>query len=165
MAPSGPDDASLRGYAFFPEGFQAGGEITRQPLWPPKPKELERVGPGRHGRDSPITTSRWMSGSRSVRPAVGGMRAWVMVRMAATASIAPAAPRAWPTTPLVEVTGGPGVPKTLLMASASAASFSGVDVPWALMWAMSPGVRPASNRAASMHAAAPAPPGAGAVMW
>ena len=28
---------------------------------------------------------------------------------------------------------GPGVPNTLLIASASAASFSGVDVPWALM--------------------------------
>ena len=52
----------------------------------------------------------------------------------ATASSAPAAPSAWPVMPLIEVTGGPGAPNTLAMASASAASLSGVEVPWALMW-------------------------------
>ena len=83
----------------------------------------------------------------------------------ATASTAPAAPRAWPVTPFVEVTRGPGVPKTLTMASASLASFSGVEVPWALMCTTSEGSRPASATARSMQETAPAPPGDGAVMW
>ena len=43
-------------------GGQA-GEMTRQPLWPPNPKELERIGPGSHGRAAPATMSRWISGS------------------------------------------------------------------------------------------------------
>ena len=58
----------------------------------------------------------------------------------AAASSAPAAPSVCPVTPFVEVTGGPGVPKTFSIASASAASFSGVEVPWALIWRMSPGL-------------------------
>ncbi len=49
----------------------------------------------------------------------------------AAASIAPAAPSAWPVTPFVETTGGPFAPNTLVIAAASAASFSGVEVPWA----------------------------------
>ena len=72
---------------------------------------------------------------------------------------------AWPVTPLMDVTGGPGEPNTLSMASASAASLSGVDVPWALMWTMSAAATPASASASSMQATAPAPPGDGAVMW
>ena len=64
------------------------------------------------------------------------MSRWWMARATATASMAPAPPRACPVTPLVEVTGGPGVPKTLAMAWDSARSFSGVEVPWALMWPM-----------------------------
>ena len=88
-----------------------------------------------------------------------------MVSTAATASMAPAAARPWPVTPLVEVTSGPGSPKTLVMARASARSLSGVEVPWALMWPTSAGVIPASARASSMQATAPAPSGAGAVMW
>jgi len=68
-------------------------------------------------------------------------------------------------TPLVEVTGGGEPSKTLLIASASEASLSGVDVPWALTWAMADGVRPASSRASCMQAVAPDPPGEGAVMW
>ena len=83
----------------------------------------------------------------------------------AAASMAPAAPSAWPVTPLVEVTSGPGEPNTLWMASASLASLRGVEVPWALMWAMSDGARPASPSARSIQATAPAPPGDGAVMW
>src|SRR5438270_254819 len=43
-----------------------------------------------------------------------------MVRTDATASMAPAAPRACPVTPLIDVRTGPGVPNTLLMASAAA---------------------------------------------
>ncbi len=81
------------------------------------------------------------------------------------ASTAPAAPIMWPSTPLVEVMGGGVSPKTLRTASASAASFSGVEVPWAFTWPMALGARPASARACSMQAAAPAPPGDGAVMW
>ena len=68
-------------------------------------------------------------------------------------------------TPLIEVIGGPGVPKTLATASASAASFRGVDVPWALIWRMSAALSPASASASSMQATAPLPPGDGAVMW
>ncbi len=49
------------------------GTITRQPLWPPKPKELDSVGPGSQGRGPPVTTSRWTSGSSSLSPAVGGI--------------------------------------------------------------------------------------------
>ena len=56
-------------------------------------------------------------------------------------------------------------PNTSSAASASAASFNGVDVPWALIWRMSPGSRPASSSARRMHADAPTPPGDGAVMW
>ena len=48
--------------------------------------------------------------------------------------MAPAAPSEWPVTPLIEVTGGPGAPNSLAIASASAASLSGVEVPWALTW-------------------------------
>lgn len=79
--------------------------------------------------------------------------------------MAPAAPRAWPVVLFVDVTGGLGAPKTLVMASASARSLSGVEVPCALMCLMSDGLRPASSSASSMHRMAPVPPGAGAVMW
>ena len=57
------------------------------------------------------------------------------------------------------------LPKTLTMASASALSFNGVDVPWALICPMSAGPIPASSMASVMQAAAPEPPGIGAVMW
>ena len=79
--------------------------------------------------------------------------------------MAPAAPNPCPVTPLVEVTSGPGSPKTLLMARDSARSLSGVEVPWALMCPTSPGLIPASASASSMQATAPAPSGEGAVMW
>ena len=49
--------------------------------------------------------------------------------------MAPLAPSPWPVAPLMEVTGGESVPNTLPMASDSAWSLSGVEVPWALMWA------------------------------
>ena len=50
----------------------------------------------------------------------------------ATASIAPAAPSAWPVTDLVEENGGAFLRDTDLIASVSAASFDRVPVPWAL---------------------------------
>ena len=68
-------------------------------------------------------------------------------------------------TPLVDVTGTAPAPNTLAMAAASAASLSGVDVPWALTWPMADGATPASSRASCMQAVAPLPPGDGAVMW
>ena len=74
-----------------------------------------------------------MSGSGSSKPKVGGMLPCRMVRTAATASMAPLAPSPCPVTPLVEVTGGESAPNTLPMASDSAWSLSGVEVPWALM--------------------------------
>ena len=81
-----------------------------------------------------------------------------MVSARATASREPAPPSEWPVIPLIEVTAGPGSPNTLTMASDSGRSLAGVEVPWALMWVMASGVRPASSRASSMHA-----DGAGAV--
>ena len=66
------------------------------------------------------------------RLATGGTVPSAAQRSPITASTAPAAPTRCPVTPLVEVTGGPASPKTLVRASASAASLSGVDVPWAL---------------------------------
>src|SRR5262245_53113150 len=82
---------------------QAGLMITL-PLWPPKPKLLEIVGPGSHGRGPPMTTS--MPRSTSTVLAVGGIwRCWNDSSTAA-ASSAPAAPSACPVTPLIDVTGG-----------------------------------------------------------
>ena len=71
--------------------------------------------------------------------------------MTATASMAPAAPSEWPVTPLIDVTGGPGVPNSFAIASASAASLSGVDVPWALTWRDVGGVEPGAGQG-ELHA-------------
>ncbi len=106
-----------------------------------------------------------MSGSVHSWLAVGGASPSRSASIEATASTAPAAAMRWPVTPLVDVTGGGEPLKTLMMASASEASLSGVEVPWALMWAMADGARPASSRASCMQAVAPLPPGDGAVMW
>ncbi len=75
------------------------------PLWPPKPKLFDITGPGVHGRASPMTTSIVISGSMVVVFAVGGISSWRIDSSEAAASSAPAAPRAWPVTPLVETTG------------------------------------------------------------
>ena len=50
---------------------QVGARIT-EPLWPPKPKLLEIVGPGSHSRGSPLTTS--IPTSTTLVFAVGGIR-------------------------------------------------------------------------------------------
>ncbi len=97
--------------------------------------------------------------------AVGGTVPWLAESTAETASTAPAAPMRWPVTPLPEVTGSAPSPNTLASAAASAASLSGVEVPCALTWPMSPAARPASASAISMQARAPEPSSAGAVMW
>ena len=44
---------------------QPGGSRTRQPLWPPKPKEFESTAAGSHGRGSPCTIGIVISGSGS----------------------------------------------------------------------------------------------------
>ena len=56
-----------------PTELTAGARIT-EPLWPPKPKLLEIVGPGSHSRGSPLTTS--MPTSTTLVFAVGGIRRW-----------------------------------------------------------------------------------------
>ena len=68
---------------------------------------------------------------------------------------------------LVAVTGMPSTtsPNARLIALYSAMSPTGVDVAWALMWAMSLMPRPARSTASSMARDAPAPCGSGAVMW
>ena len=68
------------------------GRGSREPLWPPKPKLLEIVGPGSHSRGSPLTTS--MPRSTTLVLAVGGIRRWCIDSNTAAASSAPAAPRA-----------------------------------------------------------------------
>ena len=110
-------------------------------------------------------TSRAISGSVRRWLAVGGANPSLRERTEATASTAPAAAMRWPVTPLVDVTGGGEPSKTLMIASASEASLSGVEVPWAFTWPIAEGVSPASSRASCMQAVAPDPPGDGAVMW
>ena len=39
--------------------------MMRQPLWPPKPNEFDRVGPGVHGRASVTMSMAASSGSGS----------------------------------------------------------------------------------------------------
>jgi hypothetical protein len=56
-------------------------------------------------------------------------------------------------------------PSAALIATVSAASFSGVDVPWALMYETSCGSAPASLSAQRIASVAPVPFGSGAVMW
>ncbi len=117
--------------------------MTRQPLWPPKPKEFDRAGAGSHGRALAVDDVEVDLGiglARSRRWAGSEPRS--MVSVVATASMAPAPPRACPVTPLIEVTGGEGEPKTFSMACASARSLSGVEVPCALMWPISAGAHP-----------------------
>ena len=57
--PGGSGGGDLTGWV------QAGGSRTRQPLWPPKPKELERTAAGSQGRGSPCTILIVISGSGS----------------------------------------------------------------------------------------------------
>ena len=83
------------------------------------------------------------------------------------ASSAPAAPSRCPVIDFVEDTMSVCAcsPKTRLMAAVSSRSFGCVDVPWALMYSMSVGRRPAWSRAIFIARAFPSPSGDGAVMW
>ena len=83
------------------------------PLWPPKPKEFERITSTLAERGSPITTSKAISGSTTVVPAVGGMSWFCRVNTEATPSRAPAAAREWPRCPLIDVVTGACVAKDL----------------------------------------------------
>src|SRR5271170_5497866 len=106
----------VRALSVAPAGADRGpypGKSTRQPLCPPKPNEFDTTGPGSQSLGRPVTRSSWNAGSRLFVPTVGGICRYLMLRATATASIAPAAASVWPTTPLIEVAGGPGAPKTL----------------------------------------------------
>ena len=141
------------------------GATIRLALWPPKPNEFDIAGPAGTARGAPATTSSWMSSPSRSRFAVGGTSS-VGDREQAGDGLGRAGGAD-------EVAGDAlrrgrrrgSVAEHLAMASASAASLSGVDVPCALTCAMSAGTRPASSSASCMHAAAPPPPGDGAVMW
>ena len=99
------------------------------------PAESERVRErGGRARLRAARRTRRRAGSRRrccSRFAVGGTDASRIASRHATASVAPAAPTRCPVTPLVDVTGGADSPNTLRIASASAASLSGVEVPCA----------------------------------
>src|SRR3989339_1895402 len=102
--------------------------ITRQPLLPPKPKEL-------------LSTAAvaWLVGWRNgVRPRAGsgfrqpvlaGKKSLATAIAATTASMAPEAARLWPVAPLMEESGG-GAAKRGRTALASARSVSGGPGPW-----------------------------------
>ena len=136
----------------------SGGIITRVPLWPPKPNEFDSAGAGRpragFAGDDIDEDLRVLLGQ------AGGGRDQAPVRWSGPAPRPRASrppPSECPVIPFIEVTAGPGKPNTLTMASDSGRSLAGVEVPWALMWVTASGVRPASSRASSMHATAPAP--------
>lgn len=78
------------------------------------------------------TRSRPISGSGSSKFAVGGITESRSDNTEYPASIAPAAPKVCPVTPLVELTATPS-PKTVPMAPPSTLSLRRVEVPWALM--------------------------------
>ena len=143
------------------------GVSTKDALCPPNPNEFDTTGRG------PI--SRGAAGDDVERDVVAGAargsRSAARPRRGcessdATASAAPAPPIMWPSTPLVEVTGGASSPNTLRIASRlggvvelgrRAVRVDVADV----------GRRRARRRRAraACTRAAPAPPGDGAVMW
>ena len=73
----------------------------------------------------------------------------------------------WPSIDLLAVieTFGAWSPKIVRIAWSSALSPSGVEVAWALTWAISVGSMPAFSIARRAARTAPIPPGAGSVMW
>src|SRR3989441_5821676 len=92
-------------------GRSSGGKTHRRcvrsastALSPPKANELERAHSTWAARARWVMMSRSHSGSGSMKLAVGGSRPWCKAMTVATASSAPAAPRAWPCMDLVELT-------------------------------------------------------------
>ena len=143
-----------------PRSSDQAGARTSEPLWPPKPKLFEMVGPGSQARGSPITRSIWgSSGSTSVVIAVGGIRRRRIDSITATASMAPAAPRECPVTPLIEVTGGPGETEQLVerlgLGGVVQRGGGAVSVDLADVASVEAGVRPARSPCRTAHHARP----------
>src|SRR5258708_2656753 len=101
---------------------------------PPKPKELVRA----YSTLASVgfcTKGNAQAGSSVCRVEVGGSHCPRRAIRQITASTEPAAPSKWPMLDLVELTGifFACSPAQRLIAAASALSFKGVPVPWALM--------------------------------
>src|SRR5262249_27446259 len=109
--------------------------ITRHTFWPPKPNELEIARVTRASRGTFGTTSSGIAGSGTWGLIVGGMRWCSSVRRLNTASTAPAAVRVCPIIDLFEEIGMTLMrsPKTVETPKYSILSFSGVEVPCALI--------------------------------
>src|SRR5262249_14402838 len=101
--------------------------------FPPNANEFESATATRASRASFGTTSRSHAGSGSPEFVVGGTMPVAIVRTVATASIAPAEQRQWPSMDLMDETGisRARAPSARLMAAVSAESFCGVAVPCA----------------------------------
>src|SRR6185437_6984423 len=137
------------------------------PLVPPKPNELEMATSSFASRAVCATKSRSQPSPGSSRLIVGGNTWSRSARMLKIASTPPAAPSRWPVVDLVELIASflAWSPNTFFAAITSPRSPSGVEVPCALMYCTSAGLRPASSSAVWMQRAAPSPPSLGAVMW
>src|SRR3954452_19439296 len=141
---------------------------ARVTLWPPNPKELDSAAAFAGScRGDMRTTSSATSSSGSSRLRVAGTSRLASASTVTIASNAPAAPSRWPVHDFVAVTHtcATASPSAVRSAAASATSPSGVEVAWALTWAMSAGVSPASRIASASARAAPAPVGSGAATW
>ena len=79
-------------------------------------------------------------------------------------SIAPAAPRVWPSDAFGAVT-TTWAPTAAVIDAVSAASPTGVEVAWALTWPTSSPLAPARRRAVVIARAWPSPFSGEAVMW
>src|SRR6185312_7380744 len=165
-ATQGPDagDEDRRAQAAGP----AQRENTSAALDPPKARLVEtaaRMSGRKRGASS--TSETGSSGSASPSRRTGCSSPRCRQSTVATASMAPEEPSRCPSSALVATSGTSPArsPKTRRRACHSAASLSGVPVPWTLTKSTAPAARPASASAASTAAAAPAPVGSGAVMW
>ena len=109
-------------------------------LWPPNPNEFdiaERRGPPLRAASGRARAGHVVQVEILVGLLVAERRRRDALRSASTvaiASTAPAAPSRWPIADFVDETGTRCArsPSAALIASVSARSFSGVEVPWAL---------------------------------
>ena len=135
-------------------------------FWPPKPKALDIAYLTGVFLASPVTMSAPShTGSGSVLFRVAGNMPSRQAMTQAMVSVIPPAPIMCPVAALVELTAGLQPPNTSFIAEISTLSPTGVEVPCALMYPMSPGSSPAAASAAFMQALAPCPSGAGEVTW
>lgn len=100
-------------------------------FWPPKPK-LKFRAYFRSGDRSACAIMR-KSKAGVFRPMQGGKRRSRNARRQKAASIMPVAPKVWPVAPLVPLI-AVWLENKLAIRSASRASFSGVAVPWTLIY-------------------------------